>query len=345
MKAEITSDVRGRRDGDKAGCRRPWRGFTLVELLVVIAIIALLVGILTPSLQMARELALCAVCASNQHQVYLAAGYYGRDYGGYMGPPTLEYKSLVYNRGNAGVSSDCRPLPVVPPQLSKVGFDHPNKSPADFYCALGYIGFERQARFYRNSRGEQINVMGNEVLTCPVAVSRLEGPIFRSYGWQVPSTGSYMPRLKESDRYGDVECHFFWSGLMYYRDPRRFPILGPSTYGPCRLSEIPYPSDLLLLGDGIAERNGPHSFLGENLDVFQVGLSILYCGYNDFVPWFGYAIEHSWADGKQVKEMYSYHRTAPNGAFWDGHVESLPAPSDESDRRDKINSLLYLEKQ
>ncbi len=52
--------------------RSTFRGFTLVELLIVITIIAILIGLIVPSVHSARERARQAQCSNNLRQIFIA---------------------------------------------------------------------------------------------------------------------------------------------------------------------------------------------------------------------------------------------------------------------------------
>jgi prepilin-type N-terminal cleavage/methylation domain-containing protein/prepilin-type processing-associated H-X9-DG protein len=92
---------------------RPARSaFTLVELLVVIGIIALLLGILMPSLGAARGQARAVACMSNVRQISVAAQMYVQDHKRYVayvppfnGEPAKDRKELLFPYLNQGKSN------------------------------------------------------------------------------------------------------------------------------------------------------------------------------------------------------------------------------------------------
>lgn len=75
-----------RQVGDAGHAAPSPRAFSLVELLVTIAVIALLVGILLPSLARARETAREIKCSSNQRQLLTAWSLYAGTYRDYAMP-------------------------------------------------------------------------------------------------------------------------------------------------------------------------------------------------------------------------------------------------------------------
>ena len=81
--------------GDRRAARRP--GSTLIELLVVVAIVGILVALVLPAVQSAREAARRIHCVSNLKQMGLAMHAYEGVFGGF--PPAALYMEVPFSGG------------------------------------------------------------------------------------------------------------------------------------------------------------------------------------------------------------------------------------------------------
>jgi prepilin-type N-terminal cleavage/methylation domain-containing protein/prepilin-type processing-associated H-X9-DG protein len=150
------------------------RAFTLVELLVVIGIIAILISILLPALQKARDKALAVQCASDQRQMYLACQMFAQDNKDHLPRPGLA------GEDGALTGTDANDID------KKVHFALPASGTADFNVGgmWRYIqGFEtrKDALKCGSDNGEQVRYG---------SIQRVPGERNFSYSFNAATMGS-----------------------------------------------------------------------------------------------------------------------------------------------------------
>lgn len=208
-------------------------GISLLEIMVVVAIIGILIAIGVPSLAMARSSAYRAHCASNQRQVFMAAGMYGADHRSYLG----QADALDYQTSSS--TNNGKPLPG---QFIRAGFNNPLTRQGDHYLALGYMPITTT---YQNQPGQ-------EALLCPGA--RHSFSAIKPTYWQ---------------DIGNVESHFFFSTLL--SRPTTTSSLRKTRnniWGPYKASQIKNPQATFLAGDAVGF-NEPSATQTQMVDLFN----------------------------------------------------------------------------
>jgi prepilin-type N-terminal cleavage/methylation domain-containing protein/prepilin-type processing-associated H-X9-DG protein len=211
------------------------RGFTLVELLVVIGIIALLVGILFPALNRAREAARTTQCLSNLRQIGLASLAYSAQYKNYTVPGYADVGVSVTGVTDADAENYATVLVndkfTVAPTLYDLN-DAVSGEPSIFRCPSGTEDF-------------LFNQFSTAAGSAPTPANRTEGLTFRPLRTKSKSTGIII------DTWYGWNCVTLNFNTMT-APCRRLPASGAGTdYRLTKMNDIRDSSRMVFLFDGM----------------------------------------------------------------------------------------------
>jgi prepilin-type N-terminal cleavage/methylation domain-containing protein len=156
-----------------------YAGFSLIEVIVVIAIIAILIGLLLPTLQGARAASKSIACQSNMRQIGVAMAAYAAENAGWLFPPddgNFTTLAPVYHRWPQIVmhtkpppdptSTDPRDWT---PKIVLCPADDADPNEAHSYVVNGHLVEKKVRYFSKNFGGPVTNsdvvVMGEKITT------------------------------------------------------------------------------------------------------------------------------------------------------------------------------------
>jgi prepilin-type processing-associated H-X9-DG protein/prepilin-type N-terminal cleavage/methylation domain-containing protein len=206
------------------------RAFTLVELLVVIGIIALLVAILLPALNNARDQARTTQCLSNLRQIGQAHEMYlnefhqfivPTDYGDTSSPPGPNGYAIVESWETVLITSNCLAYPPHTNTGSPPATGNVLQCPSG---AFEWIANSSITSGLPASRADANGAMGAQT------VSKIMNPGLAVYSWYAINGTSGTDT--------GVPCH-------------RWPADGQTTAKLYKITQIRKPSELAFIFDGI----------------------------------------------------------------------------------------------
>ena len=261
------------------------RGFTLIELLVVIAIIALLIGILLPSLGAAREAAKKVQCQSQMRQIKVAWTAYTLDFNEYHHGSRQNFSTRMEVRGGRGTQFNFL-LPYyedyeVPGATSDLGR-------YGYWGGLydSYLGVEIKDHMFDQSVGigDRSQLSGWDIWACPSAKLTDDYGITGRGAEGNFDYATFCFNGVFRGALGNSDSAFFKRGTNY-NNPR-----------PKRVTTINQPSKLIVFKDG----------------------------FEQMIDGNGDTLNNLFQHGSEKDAEYFRHGHSCNACFADGSVRDIP---------------------
>ena len=314
-------------------CPHAWRsparrGFTLIELLVVISIIAVLIGILLPSMGKARDAARGTVCmASIKNSATLAVAYANERQG------QMPIAGEMHGLSEAAMARDHAGFPGRWRSTLTFWYDDRFKKhfPMPFFLTIAdYSGLEFEA----DSRDAMRNAAG----TGPKPI----GGAFLEYYQCKSDTTFELGDVMDTTDYSHAGVTLIHGGSSrtWYRLPAVIPEMtsymfneavlgrsggtpeGPNAALEGRMDRVPFPGDMFLLADGEPR----YEFLGDhlmtvwhdrgrrnwNMEQYRAAMAPVVKVPAGIVP-----------DNEASQLIFRRHNDTINAGFVDTHVETF----------------------
>ncbi|MBN1394178.1 MAG: DUF1559 domain-containing protein [Pirellulales bacterium] len=300
------------------------RGFTLVELLVVITIIGILIALLLPAVQAAREAARRVQCQNNLKQIGLALHNYHSQYNSFAALEAISIPSQCNSR------NDCRGAPiyvVLLPFIESGNLDNLY----DYNASVGWVTWGQWSSSAPSVIGNPLAAERLAFYQCPSDDRSAELPSQRVYfavvGGGDPASASATNHAVSS--YGNV-----WvNGLFTYNRWRRFADIADGSSTSFAIGESVHRS-FIGFGEGYGTNmGGPVSWWmggscqgrGDPAGAYCIDLKTHCSGRNARSTRYpiNYTIPTMSVPYENDAPFGSYHSGGAHFAFADGHVSFI----------------------